>query len=204
MTLQRIWFATLSFLCVGVALVSVRAYVLPLDVVMPNMIGYLTSAPLSLWGHLVFGPLAMLLAPVQLSTRLRARWPRAHRISGYVYAVSILIGGLSSLGIAMAFEGSEWARIGFVLLGLMWIGFTAIGIGHAIRGDYARHRVWMLRSIATTMAAVTLRLIMPVLIMSGWSILETYDVTAWASWGINLVLVEIWLRRRSFRSAQPA
>jgi hypothetical protein len=204
MTLSRLWFATLTFLCLAVALISTRAYLLPLAEVMPNMVGYLTSAPWALWGHLVFGPLAMLLVPVQLSSRIRAKWPRVHRISGYVSAVSILLGGLASLGLAASFEGSEWARIGFILLAVLWIGFTATGIRFAIRGDYARHRIWMLRGIAMTLAAVTLRLIMPVLILSGWSVLETYDVTAWASWVINLVLVEIWLRRGSLRSAQPA
>jgi hypothetical protein len=204
MTLSRLWFAVFAFLCLGVALVSTRVFFLPLAEVMPNMIGYVTSMPLGLWGHLIFAPLAMLLAPVQLSSRLRARWPRAHRISGYVSAVAILLGGMSSLGLAATFEGSEWARLGFILLALLWMGFTALGIRYAIARDYARHRVWMLRGIAMTFAAVTLRMIMPVLIANGWSVLETYDVTAWASWVINLAVVEVWLRRGTQRSPSLA
>lgn len=203
MTLPRFWYGTVTVLCTAVALVSARAYLLPLDLVMPHMLGYVASAPLALWGHLIFGPLAILLVPVQLSARLRARWPRAHRVSGYVSAAAILIGGLASLGLAARFQGSDWARVGFAVLGLLWIGFTATGIRWAIKGDYARHRVWMLRSVALTMAAVTLRLIMPFLILSGWTILETYNVTAWASWIINLALVEYWLRRPDVRRAQP-
>jgi len=203
MILSRLWYGIFAFLCIAIALVSTRVFFLPVDVVMPNMLGYVTSMPIGLWGHLIFAPLAMVLVPVQLSTRLRARWPRIHRVSGYVSGVAILVAGLSSLGLAVTFEGSDWARTGFALLGLMWIGFTAIGISYAIRGDYARHRAWMLRSIAMTGAAVTLRLIMPVLMANGWSVLETYDVTAWASWGINLAIVECWLRRRP-ALAKPA
>lgn len=202
MTLSRLWYGTFAFFCLSVALVSTRVFFLPLEIVMPNMLGYVTSMPVGLWGHLVFAPLAMLLAPVQLSARLRARWPLVHRASGYVSAIAILLGGLSSLGLAATFEGSHWARVGFVLLALLWMGFTAIGIRFAIGGDYARHRAWMLRGVAMTFAAVTLRLIMPVLIASGWSVLETYDVTAWASWVINLAVVEWWLRR-PLSSAKP-
>lgn len=204
MTLPRLWSATFTFLCLGVALVSTRAFFLPLSEVMPNMVTYLTSAPVALWVHLTLGPLAMLLAPFQLSTRLRATHPRVHRIMGYTYGVSILLAGLASLGIAASFEGSNWARVGFVLLGSMWLGATAIGISFAIRGQTARHRTWMLRSIALTFAAVTLRLIMPFLMASGWTVLETYDVTAWASWGINLVVVELYLRRGTVRSTALA
>ena len=32
--------------------------------------------------HLVFGGLTLLLSPVQLSTRVRARMPRLHRVTG--------------------------------------------------------------------------------------------------------------------------
>jgi hypothetical protein len=42
------------------------------------------------------------------------------------------------------------------------------------------------------------------LMAQGWSVVETYDVTAWASWVPNLILVELWLRRGTRRTALPA
>jgi len=201
MTRARLGYAVFAFLCLLTALVSTRAYFLPLDVVMENMVGYVTTMPWGLWGHLIFAPLAIALAPVQLSTTLRARWPRLHRISGYLYGGAILLGGLASLGLSFAFTGTDWARLGFILLALFWMGSTGYGISRAIAGDYRAHRRWMLRSVAFTFAAVTLRLIMPVLLASGWTVLETYDLTAWASWLINILAVEWWLRRR--RAAAP-
>ena len=204
MTLPRLRYATFALLSVLIALLSARAYVLPLIVGMPNMVHYLGSVPLPMWGHLVFAPLALLLAPFQMATRLRNSRPLVHRIIGYTYALSVLLAGLASLTMLPHFQGTAWAQSGFALLALLWIGFTATGIGFAIRGDYRHHRVWMLRSVALTFAAVTLRLIMPFLMAAGWSLLETYDVTAWASWLINLAVVEYYLRRGSFHTTRLA
>ena len=52
----------------------------------------------------------------------------------------------------------------------------------------------MTRSVALTFAAVTLRLIMAPLTVLGWSVTETYQVTAWASWIISLAAAELLLR----------
>ncbi len=204
MTLSRLWYATFALLSVLTALVSARAFVLPFAAGMPHMLHYLTSVPLPMWGHLVFAPLALMLAPAQLATRLRRTYPRLHRLTGYTYAGSVLLAAVASLAMLPQFQGTLWALTGFAVLALLWIAATASGIRCAIRGDTARHRVWMLRSVALTCAAVTLRLIMPVLMASGWSLLETYNVTAWASWLINLAAVEFYLRRGPLRSASLA
>ncbi len=204
MTLQRLWYATFALLSVLIALVSARAYFLPLPLVMPDMAHYAALVPLPLWGHLVFGPLALVLAPFQFATRLRAKRPRLHRATGYVYAGSILLAALSSLSLLPQFAGTTWALTGFLVLAVLWIGCTATGIMLAIRHRTARHRVWMLRSVALTFAAVTLRVMMAPMMAAGWTVLQTYDVTAWASWLINLAVVEVYLRRGAFRRMRLA
>ena len=65
-----------------------------------------------------------------------------------------------------------------------------------MRGDLARHRWWMQRSLALTFSAITLRIIMAPLMASGWTVAETYDVTAWGAWVLNLIVLEWWQRRR--------
>lgn len=204
MSLRRLWYGMFALLSVLIALLSARAYVLPLAMGMPHMIHYLAAVPLPMWGHLVFAPVALALAPFQLAARLRGAYPRIHRVMGYTYALSVLLAGLASLTMLPQFQGTTWALVGFALLAALWIGFTATGISLAIKGDYRRHRIWMLRSVALTFAAVTLRLIMPLLMAAGWSLLETYNVTAWASWVINLAVVEYSLRRGTFRQTRPA
>ena len=86
---------------------------------------------------------------------------------------------------------------GFLLLAILWIVFTALGVAQAWQGNFAAHRAWMLRSVALTFAAVMLRIYMAPMVASGWTVVETYDVTAWASWVPNLLAVEWALRRRS-------
>ena len=176
MTLTVYWtFAILSFL---IALSSLRGVIAPLDMVMPNMAHFLDSAPWRLWGHILGGPLALALAPLQLSGRMRRRWPRLHRWSGRLYGATVLVAGVAGMTLAPTSEASNFARVGFGVLGALWLVTTFKGIWLAMRGDLAGHRWWMERSIALTFAAVTLRLIMAPLMASGWSVAQTYDVTA--------------------------
>jgi hypothetical protein len=42
--------------------------------------------------------------------------------------------------------------------------------------------------------------ITPPLIAQGWSVVETYQITAWASWLPDLIAVEISLRAKSKRA----
>ena len=54
----------------------------------------------------------------------------------------------------------------------------------------------MIRSYALTCAAITLRLIVPVGVVLGYSFYEAYIAAAWLCWIINLAAVEIWLATR--------
>jgi hypothetical protein len=194
MTRPAYWiFAVLSLL---IAVSSLRGWIAPLSLVMPNMAHFLTEAPWRLWGHILGGPLALALAPLQLSVWLRQRWPRVHRWSGRLYGAAVLIAGLAGMALAPTSDASNFARAGFVVLGLLWLFSTFTGIQFAMRGDLSRHRWWMERSIALTFAGVTLRLIMGPLMASGWSVAQTYDITAWGSWMLNLAILEIWQRKR--------
>ena len=148
-------------------------------------------------GHLFGAGLALLLAPLQLNAWLRRRWPRLHRIGGWLYAGAILIGGLSGLSLARHAQGGAASGIGFALLASVWITVTAVGIGYAIAGDTARHRRWMWRSIALTTSALTLRIILGV----GTGPLQlpfapVYVFAAWSCWTFNLAVCETWLRWR--------
>lgn len=159
-----------------VALVSWRILVLPMDLVMPGMAAYARQVPLAVWGHVLFAPVALALAPLQLSAGLRARRPALHRWSGRLYALSILIAAVAALALLPGSIASTFARSGFGTLAVLWIATTALGIA---AGDFSRHRIWMTRSVALTFAAVTLRVIMAPLMAAGWTVAETYQVHGW-------------------------
>ncbi len=187
-----------------VAVMSLRVVLLPFQMVMPGMAHFVTEAPWRLWGHILGGPLALALAPLQLWTGLRARWPGLHRWSGRVYGLAVLVAGMAGLTLAPTSIASDFARAGFMVLALAWLGTTGGGIWLAVQGDLIRHRWWMQRSIALTFAAVTLRLIMAPLMALGWSVPETYDVTAWGAWLLNLAVLELWQRGVLKRKTAPA
>jgi hypothetical protein len=62
--------------------------------------------------------------------------------------------------------------------------------------DQQAHRAWMLRSYALTLAAVTLRLYIPIGVASGLAFESVYPTVAWACWVPNLMLVEWWILPR--------
>ncbi|MCQ4166023.1 DUF2306 domain-containing protein [Tahibacter harae] len=155
--------------------------------------------------HFFAAGLALLLAPLQIWGGLRRRWPRLHRTGGWLYAAAVLIGAVSGLSLARNAHGGWASGSGFSLLALAWLWMTALGIACAIAGDYERHRRWMLRSVALTAAAITLRLMLAL----GQGVLQlpfvtVYIAAAWGCWTINLAVCELWLRwpaRRRLGSA---
>ena len=192
--MTRLPYYAFATACLLIAIVSLRGLMAPLALVMPGMAHFIHEAPIALWGHIVFAPIALALAPFQINQRLRALRPRLHRAMGYGYATASAIAAVSSLIFVAGSHASTFAKVGFAVLAVLWIGFTAIGISFARKRDFTRHRLWMLRSVALTAAAVTLRLMMAPLLVKGWTVPQTYDVTAWGAWPLNLALLEIWLR----------
>ncbi|WP_165973516.1 DUF2306 domain-containing protein [Luteibacter rhizovicinus] len=145
-------------------------------------------------GHFFGAGLALLLAPLQLSRTVRRRWPRLHRLGGWLSAGGILIGALSGLSLSTHSQGGAASGIGFALLAPTWLFVTGNGIRYALAGDTERHRRWMSRSAALTFSAVTLRLILAAGTILGMPFGDTYIFAAWACWPINLAVCEIILR----------
>lgn len=144
--------------------------------------------------HFFGAGLALLLVPLQLSATLRRRLPALHRLGGWLYVAAVAIGAVSGLVLAPDAQGGLPSRAGFTVLALLWPLVTAIGIAHAIRGDTASHRRWMLRSIALTASAVTLRLMLGAGVVMQWPFLPVYVAAAWLCWLLNLAVCELILR----------
>lgn len=169
----------------------------------PHLAHYAASHGIPLYAHIVFAPLALLLAPFQFWSGLRNRHRGVHRAIGYTYAGSIGVASLGALLLLPRFEGSLWAARGFGLLAVLWVATTARAVLFARAGNVAAHRAWMLRSAALTFAAVVLRLMTLPLMATGLTLTQSYDVTAWASWLLPLLVVE-WRMRRQGGLLAPA
>lgn len=170
----------------------------------PHLVHYAASHALPLYVHMIGGSLALILMPFQFWMGLRNRFRRAHRFIGYTYVVSVCLASAGSLMLLPRFAGSAWATAGFALLAVLWVATTVRAVLHARAGRTADHRAWMMRSAALTFAAVVLRLMLLPLMGAGLTLTESYDVTAWASWIVPLIAVEVMLRRGRGRAAAPA
>ena len=151
--------------------------------------------------HFFSAGLALALVPLQLNSWVRRRVPRLHRIGGWLSAAVILIGGVSGLSLAVDAHGGLVTGTSFAIIALLWMVTMGNGIRHVLAGDLASHRRWMMRCIAMTSAAITLRLTQAVL-MGGlhWDFEAAYPVSAWFCWPFNLLVCELLLRRGRVRS----
>jgi uncharacterized membrane protein len=159
--------------------------------------------PVLIQTHAVAAGLALLLGPWQVSTRLRARRPALHRWIGRLYlGAGIVLGGISGLMLSRLAQGGWVAQLGFASLAVGWLytgwrGYLAIRIG-----ERAEHRRWMLRNHALTLAAVSLRLYIPLSLAMGLPFEPAYRVIAWLCWVPHLFIAQWWLGRGA-RGALP-
>lgn len=188
-----------AFLSAGVALFSFRLLA-PHPFVSPEVAANFFARPW-LVVHAGFAATALLLGPVQFLPRLRARWPRAHRLTGRVYVFACLVGGAAGLALAVGTTAGPVAAWGFGALGVLWIYTTGQAFRLALARRIDEHRRWMIRSFALTFAAVTLRLYLPIAPLMGLDFMEAYRVIAWAAWVPNLLLAELYLARGRVRVA---
>lgn len=196
MVRNRILFFTSVVFSFLIALMSYRFLFMDLNLAFPEMPGHILDRKMIFIAHISASPVALVLGSVNLWERRRKKRPTAYRWTGRVYAVAILIGGLSGLGLAIGASGGTVATFGFGILSILWMGSTAQAVRFAMARDFKAHRRWMIRSFALTFAAVTLRLYLPVFMIFGEMTYAQASVwVAWLCWIPNLALAEWWVRR---------
>ena len=144
--------------------------------------------------HITGSLTALLIGPWQFVTKLRSKLPKLHRWAGRIYMIAVLIGGIGGFIIAWSSEYGSIAVAGFALLSVVWLYITVKGYISARNLQFQAHSRWMLRSFALTAAAITLRLGLPIAPALGYEFDTGYIALSWASWLINLGIVEIYLK----------
>lgn len=89
--------------------------------------------------------------------------------------------------------GLDSQQGGIAAFGGQALSERRLGLG---QGRWSVHRRWMIRSWSLTLAAVTLRIYLPVVIITGLPFAFSYQVVAFLAWVPNLLLAEWLLRRR--------
>lgn len=186
-------------LALAVSAYAILAYgLLPLGkLVGPEMRANFLAHHVGIYTHVFAASIALAFGPFQFSERLRRRFPRLHRMSGRVYlGAGVALGGLAGLYMSVFAYGGLVAKTGFAMLALAWL-YTGLRAYRAIRaGDVNEHRRWITRNFALTLAAVTLRVLLPLSGLSGIPFALAYPVIAWLSWVPNLLIAEWAVVRR--------
>jgi len=182
-------------LCLGIAIASWRFLWAGVEASMGHVAYHADLRPIAFYTHVVLAPAALALVPFQLWNGLRASKPGLHRLLGRAYGIAIVLSGLSGLWLALTTEAGAVAAWGFGLLAIAWLATTIRGIGLAMQGDRLAHRRWMIRSIALTLAAVSLRLQVFATLLLDLPFDTAYSAIAWLCWVPNLIVAELVLRR---------
>lgn len=155
-------------------------------------------SPLGLEIHIAASGVALLLGGFQFLKALRSRVPAVHRWMGRTYIAACLVGGVAGASIALFSSSGPIAGWGFFLLALAWLFTTTMAWTRAMRRDFVAHERWMIRSFALTLAAVTLRIYLPVAVIQaqGEFPVDAYRAIAWLAWVPNLIIAEIWIAMR--------
>lgn len=185
--------ALLSIGVAGYALAG-TAGVLPL----PPFVGK-SPDPLAFRLHMVGGAVALLLGAWQFRPGWNGGRSPSHRWLGVAYLVAVLSSGMAGLWLARVAQTGLMATLGFGGLALAWLGSAAVAWQRARARRYQVHRHWMLRNFALTLAAVSLRIQLPLGLATGVAFEVAYPVIAWACWVPNLLVAEWWIRRQPRR-----
>lgn len=150
--------------------------------------------------HIFCGSIALLSGVFQFSARLREKYTAFHRTLGKIYVLAILTGSPAAFYAAI-YANTGWvAGSGFSLLAIFWFITTLFAFLTIRKKQINAHREWMTRSYALTLAAVSLRIILPSeLFFLHLNFSTAYQVVAWACWIPNLLFAEWLIRSKSER-----
>lgn len=206
----RLAVTLVAVLSAGIALYAVPSYLLPgveprieiredLPVHLPFLIA-----------HAATGGIALLLGPLQFSGVIRRGHPEVHRLLGRAYLLAgVLPSALTGIVVAVLTLAGPVAMAAFIALDILWLHSAHRAYGAARERDFAAHERWMLRNMAFTFAAVTLRACLGLYIAAQLPLLQSvyggeferlfavaYTAAAVSSVAFNWSFIEIYLRRK--------
>lgn len=115
-----------------------------------------------------------------------------HRNAGKIYILLILIlAAPSGMYMGVFANGGLYAKVSFVLLGMLWWFSTFKAYQLARQKKFEAHKQWMWRSFAFTISAITLRMWKVIIVYAFHpDPMDVYQVIAWLGWIPNILLVE--------------
>jgi uncharacterized membrane protein len=105
--------------------------------------------------HMLAGIFALLIGPINFSSRIRERHLTLHRVLGRIYVVSVFLGSFTGIALAAGRPGLP----GTSMQAAAWMVCTTAAFVAARNRQIAVHRQWMARSYAVTFTFVSSRVL---------------------------------------------
>ena len=148
--------------------------------------------------HIFAGAICILTALIQFSRFILKRSTAIHRWSGKLYVlVVLLLAAPTGLYMSSFAKGSAWERSLFLFMALCWFITTLYGLTAIKKKNVLAHKIWMMRSYAMAMTAVTFRIYHIIFYMLDWDHLENYELSLWISVIGNMLFAEWIIYRKS-------
>ncbi len=105
--------------------------------------------------HTLAGIFALLIGPINFSSRIRERHLRLHRVLGRIYVGAVFVGAATGVDLA----AGRPAFAGTLMQAAAWIACTTAAFIAARNRQIVQHRQWMARSYAVTFTFVSTRVL---------------------------------------------
>jgi hypothetical protein len=155
--------------------------------------------PLLTFIHIVPGLLFMLLAPLQLSKKIRSQYPNFQRVAGSIVLACGLIIGCTALvmGFIMAIGGIT-ETLAVAVFGTAFL-FSIIKAWIYLRKrEMALYRQWMIRVVAIGLAVSTTRPVVALFFatsrLTGLTVQQYFGVAFWIAFTLHVIVAETWIR----------
>jgi hypothetical protein len=152
----------------------------------------------SFYVHIAAGAFCIAASLLQFSAYILKKRKKIHVWSGRIYVMVVLLLGAPT-GLYMSFfaKGSFYERALFMFMALCWFFTTYKGLTTILARNVLAHKIWMMRSYAMAMTAVTFRIYHIAFFLLGWDHLANYELSLWISVVGNMLLAEYFIFRKS-------
>ncbi len=152
----------------------------------------------SFYIHIFAGMFCIGTALLQFSSYLLKKRKKIHVWSGRVYVMVVLLLGAPT-GLYMSFfaKGGFAERGLFMFMAISWFFFTLKGFTTILNKHVLAHKIWMMRSYAMALTAVTFRVYYIILYLYDVPLTLNYEMSLWMSVVGNLMVAEYLIYRKS-------
>ena len=148
-----------------------------------------------LYTHIVTVGIAIVIGWIQFSKRMQTTYVKWHRTLGKIYVVMALLCAISGFYIGFFATGGWIPATGFIAMALIYFYTTLQGFLAIKNKQITAHQIYMTYSYAACLAAVTLRIYIPLSFVLEIDYILAYSIIAWVSWIPNLAIAW-WVNKR--------